>query len=112
MQITSQDLPLPNFAIQNRNTKMTYVNKASVIAVGVCFIILSIAVVSARFYVRRSKAGYGLDDWLCVPALVGLLFAFIHQVQAEALQVLVITECCIMIVGKPKAFCLSILGHC
>lgn len=57
---------------------MTYVNKASVLAVGVCFIILSISAVSARFYVRRTKAGYGFDDWLCIPALVRRFVAFVH----------------------------------
>ncbi len=49
---------------------MTYVNKNSVLAIGVLFIVLGISVVTARFHVRRRKAGYGLDDWLCIPALV------------------------------------------
>jgi len=49
---------------------MTYVNERSVLAVGILFIILGILVVIARFYVRRKKAGFGLDDWLCIPALV------------------------------------------
>lgn len=54
---------------------MTYVNKGSVLAVGILFIILGILAVGARFYVRRKKAGYGIDDWLCLPALVRLLFS-------------------------------------
>ena len=49
---------------------MTYVNNSSVLAVGILFIILGILVVIARFYVRRKKSGFGLDDWLCIPALV------------------------------------------
>ena len=49
---------------------MTYVNGQSVIAVGVLFLILSVVVVCARFYVRlRRKYGLGIDDWLCLPAL-------------------------------------------
>jgi len=78
MQINSQDLLLPNFALQNRNAKMTYVNKTSVLGIGVLFIISNISAVSARFYVRRTKAGYGLDDWLCIPALVRRFVAFVH----------------------------------
>ena len=49
---------------------MTYVNERSVLAVGILFIFLGVLVVLARFHVRRKKAGLGLDDWLCLPALV------------------------------------------
>ena len=50
---------------------MTYVNEQSVLAVGIIFTILSVAVVCTRFYVRRQKkSGLGIDDWLCIPALV------------------------------------------
>ena len=50
---------------------MTYVNERSVLAVGVIFIILSVAAVGARFYVRlQMKNGLGIDDWLCITALV------------------------------------------
>ena len=52
---------------------MTYVNERSVLAVGVVFIILSVAAVGARFYVRlKMKTGLGIDDWLCAIALVHL----------------------------------------
>lgn len=51
---------------------MTYINKRSVLAVGILFIILGIVAVFARFHVRR-KIGLGLDDWLCIPALVSLI---------------------------------------
>lgn len=50
---------------------MTYVNERSVLAVGVVFIVLSLAAVGARFYVRRQmKTGLAIDDWLCMSALV------------------------------------------
>ena len=52
---------------------MTYVNKDSVLAVGILFMILPIIAVLARFYVRRKmKSNLGIDDWLCIPALVSL----------------------------------------
>ena len=49
---------------------MTYVNGGSVLAVAILFIVLGIAAVTARFSVRRHKSGLGIDDWLCLPALV------------------------------------------
>lgn len=50
---------------------MTYVNERSVLAVEIVFIILSVAAVGARFYIRlQMKPGLGLDDWLCMTALV------------------------------------------
>ena len=49
---------------------MTYVNGGSVLAVAILFIVLGIAAVVARFKVRRQKSGLGIDDWLCLPALV------------------------------------------
>ena len=52
---------------------MTYVNEGSVLAVGIVLIILSVAAVGARFYVRmQMKSGLGIDDWLCMTALVSL----------------------------------------
>ena len=54
-------------------TTMTYVNEGSVLVVGIVLIILSVAVVGARFYVRmQMKSGLGIDDWLCMTALVRL----------------------------------------
>lgn len=50
---------------------MTYINKRSILAVGILFIILGILAVLARFHVRK-KIGLGFDDWLCIPALVSL----------------------------------------
>lgn len=49
---------------------MTYVNGGSVIAVAILFIVLGISAVIARFNIRRQKSGLGIDDWLCLPALV------------------------------------------
>ena len=51
---------------------MTYVNKESILAVAILFIILSIASVAVRLHIRRKKSGLGIDDWLCLPALVSL----------------------------------------
>ena len=48
---------------------MTYVNEKSVLAVGVVFIILSPLAVFCRFHARK-KLGLGIDEYLCVPALV------------------------------------------
>lgn len=51
---------------------MSYVNGKSVIAIGILFPALGAAAVTARFYVRRNrKVALGVDDWLCLPALVG-----------------------------------------
>lgn len=50
---------------------MTYVNGGSVLAIAILFIVLGIAAVIARFCIRRKKSGLGIDDWLCLPALVG-----------------------------------------
>ena len=50
---------------------MTYVNPKSVIAIGVLFPVLGAVAVALRFAVRlRRKNGLGIDDWLCLPALV------------------------------------------
>ena len=52
---------------------MTYVNEQTVLAIGVLFIVLGSSAVIARFYVRIVyRMGMGIDDWLCIPALVGL----------------------------------------
>lgn len=50
---------------------MTYVNGGSVLAIAILFIVLGVAAVIARFSIRRKKSGLGIDDWLCLPALVG-----------------------------------------
>lgn len=51
---------------------MSYIKGKSVIAIGVLFPALGAAAVTARFYVRRNrKISLGVDDWLCLPALVG-----------------------------------------
>lgn len=54
---------------------MTYVNGGSVLAVAILFIVLGITAVIARFNVRRQKSGLGIDDWLCLPALVSFQWA-------------------------------------
>ena len=56
---------------------MTFVNERSVLAVGVVFIVLGIVAVAARFFVRRKKKNeLGIDDWLCLPALVSMPFRY------------------------------------
>lgn len=65
---------------------MTYVNEGSVLAVAIFFIVLSIAAVVARLNIRRQKSGLGIDDWLCLPALVGP-----HSVPQKDTQKLMIT---------------------
>ena len=54
---------------------MTYVNPGSVTAIGVLFPILGAVAVGLRFRIRRiRKTELGVDDWLCLPALVRQLF--------------------------------------
>ena len=62
--------PAPFFVVEAFFVDMTYVNGGSVLAVAVLFIVLCIAAVAARFTVRRKNSGLGIDDWLCLPALV------------------------------------------
>lgn len=51
---------------------MTYVSEGSVLAIGILFIALGTIAVAARFSVRTKRdAALGIDDWLCLPALVG-----------------------------------------
>ena len=53
---------------------MTYVNPRSVTACGILFPILGAIAVALRFSVRhRRKIDMGADDWLCLPALVGII---------------------------------------
>ena len=50
---------------------MTYVSEGSVLAIGILFIALGTIAVAARFSVRTKRnAALGIDDWLCLPALV------------------------------------------
>ncbi|KAL9604225.1 MAG: hypothetical protein Q9219_000623 [cf. Caloplaca sp. 3 TL-2023] len=50
---------------------MAYIRSSSLVVTGVLLPILGAVVVSSRFYSRRLKrAPLGLDDWLCLPALV------------------------------------------
>lgn len=81
---------------------MTYVNGGSVLAVAILFIVLGIAAVVARFIVRRQKSGLGIDDWLCLPALVSPpSIPRTKDIQMLTLpQALVIAEGIIMIIGE------------
>jgi hypothetical protein len=50
---------------------MTYVNEHSVLAIGILFVILGILSVGGRFYIGWTRhKGFGIDDWLCLLALV------------------------------------------
>lgn len=50
---------------------MTYVSESSVLAIGILFIVLGTIAVVARFWVSTKRdAALGIDDWLCLPALV------------------------------------------
>ena len=51
---------------------MAYINGASVTAIGVIFPVVDSFAVAGRFYSRIShNTNLGVDDWICVPALVG-----------------------------------------
>ena len=84
---------------------MSYINGRSVIAIGILFPTLGAAAVTARFYVRRNrKVSLGVDDWLCLPALVGYIFKErCHNllVKIDALSQTLMTGCAAsLIVGK------------
>ncbi|CAK3814333.1 Hypothetical predicted protein [Lecanosticta acicola] len=55
---------------------MTYVNRASVMGIGVTFIVTSLVAVALRFAMRvRNKMGLGVDDWLSLAAMILVLAA-------------------------------------
>lgn len=52
---------------------MSYVNNASVMGVGITFIVTSVAAVATRFSLRLRKGGeIGADDWLALCAMVSI----------------------------------------
>jgi len=81
---------------------MMLVNKSSVLAAGILFIFLGVLAVFARFSVRISrKQRIGIDDWLCLPALVRLIGPFWQRVpHTNFLHVSVIGCCVCMIIGR------------
>lgn len=59
---------------------MSIVNETSALAIGILFIVLGILAVSARFGIRWSREqNIGIDDWLCLPALVSLIKPFLER---------------------------------
>ena len=81
---------------------MSYINGRSVIAIGILFPTLGAVAVTARFYVKRNrKVSLGVDDWLCLPALVGYIFKERCHVKIDTLSQTLMTGCAItLIVGK------------
>lgn len=56
---------------RDQKPAMTYVDPHSVIAIGILFPIVGALAFITRFHARRAKkTSFGLDDWLCLPALV------------------------------------------
>ena len=52
---------------------MSYVNTGSVLAIGVTFVVTSIAAVATRFSIRlRHDTALGADDWLSLAAMVSV----------------------------------------
>lgn len=51
---------------------MTYVNRESVVGVGVLFIILGTCAMAARIFVRRKTSSLAADDWFALIAWVCL----------------------------------------
>ena len=51
---------------------MEFFNERSVLTHGVVFIILDPIFVLARFALRWRTKSWGVDDWFCIPALVGI----------------------------------------
>ena len=69
----------------------TYVNGASVAAIGIVFPVLGAAAVMARAWARRMRqAAFGIDGWLCLIACI-----------------LLVGNSAIMIVGRVKSQLLS-----
>ena len=57
--------------IERDSPAMTYVSEGSVLAIGILFIVLGTTAFIARFSARaKGKIALGIDDWLCLPALV------------------------------------------
>lgn len=53
---------------------MSYVNEKSVLAIGILFPVLGLVAVALRFAVRyQRKVSFGVDDWLCLPAVVSAI---------------------------------------
>lgn len=51
---------------------MPYVNPYSVVLIGGFFPVIGALAGGTRFYLRRNKKlPVSIDDWLCLPALVG-----------------------------------------
>jgi len=54
---------------------MSYVDRKSVLAIGILYIVLAVFPVTARLLVKkRRKLGLGADDRLCLPAPAGSRF--------------------------------------
>lgn len=49
---------------------MSFISQSSVLAHGIIFLILNPIFVAGRFWMRWKTKTWGLDDWLCIPALV------------------------------------------
>ena len=61
------------------NMGVAFGSNASVTATGILFPILGAVFIALRFYSRRlHKAPLGFDDWLCLPAWVG-----VHRLQVS-----------------------------
>ena len=53
---------------------MSYADKGALEATAVIFAVLPVVAVGLRFYARSiSNAKLGIDDWLMIPAMVGLI---------------------------------------
>ena len=67
---------------------MTYVNPSSCEGIGALFIILGTLAVGARLYTRRlvGTQPFGVDDWLCLPALVFLWACCITTIVGMSFQ--------------------------
>ena len=90
---------------------MTYVNPTGVITCGVLFPILGVIAVALRFMVRRKrKNDLGMDDWICLPALVSLIstagsLSLLLQLTATSKKILLWAEGGLQIAGaKTRSF--------
>ncbi|KAI9792921.1 MAG: hypothetical protein M1816_001243 [Peltula sp. TS41687] len=64
---------------------MSYVNEKSVLAIGIIFPVLGLVAVALRFAVRsQRKVSFGVDDWLCLPAVALVVGAGIIMIIGSA----------------------------
>ena len=83
---------------------MAHGSQGNALAVAVVLAVVSAIAVALRFHVRRERHnGYGVDDWLCLPALVNVLECITTRgmdIDNFPSQVLVVICCSLIAAGS------------